>query len=138
MCISRMSSNRDIIAIVTILRKTTKIVKVYPFIYAMLYIMCMFGYMLFSENVAIILDQLFYTSPIVVSCNIALSYTLKLCKWHRMECSLPLIPMLPLFVDSYIYPLNNIAVGINTTIMIILCLASLINAYFVFIKPNTR
>lgn len=102
----------------------------------MLYVMCMFGYMLFSENVALILDQLFYTSPIVVSCNIALSYTLKLCKWHRMECSLPLIPMLPLFVDYYIYPLNNIAVGINTTIMIILCLASLINAYFVFIKPS--
>ena len=136
MCISRMSSNRDIIAIVTILRKTTRIVKVYPFIYAMLYVMCMFGYMLFSENVATILDQLFYTSPIVVSCNIALSYSLKLCKWHRMECSLPLIPMLPLFVDYYIYPLNNIAVGINTTIMIILCLASLINAYFVFIKPH--
>jgi hypothetical protein len=131
-----MSSNRDIIAIVTILRKTTRIVKVYPFIYAMLYVMCMFGYMLFSENVAIILDQLFYTSPIVVSCNIALSYALKLCKWHRMECSLPLIPMLPLFADYYIYPLNNIAVGINTTIMIILCLASLINAYFVFIKPH--
>lgn len=131
-----MSSNRDIIAIVTILRKTTRIVKVYPFIYAMLYVMCMFGYMLFSENVASILDQLFYTSPIVVSCNIALSYSLKLCKWHRMECSLPLIPMLPLFVDYYIYPLNNIAVGINTTIMIILCFASLINAYFVFIKSH--
>lgn len=131
-----MSSNRDIIAIVTILRKTTRIVKVYPFIYAMLYVMCMFGYMLFSENVATILDQLFYTSPIVVSCNIALSYSLKLCKWHRMECSLPLIPMLPLFVDYYIYPLNNIAVGINTTIMITLCIASLINAYFVFIKPS--
>ena len=138
MCISRVSSNRDIIAIVKILRKTTKIVKVYPFIYAMLYVMCMFGYMLFSENVAIILDQIFYTSPIVVSCNISLSYALKLCKWHRMECLLPIIPIFPLLIDYYIYPLNNIAVGINTTIMIAICIASLINAYFVFIKPHNN
>lgn len=136
MCILKMNNNNDIIAIVKILRKVTKIVKIYPFIYAILYALCMIGYMIFSEQIAIVLDQLFYTSPIVVSCNICLSYALKLCKWHRMQCSLPLIAILPLFIDYYIYPLSNFAIAINTLLMIFLCIASLINAYFVFIKPS--
>lgn len=133
MYISKMSSKNDIMAIVFILRKVTAIVKVYPFIYTFLYILCMFGYMIFSEGMCVLLDQLFYTSPIVVSCNVLLSYALKLCKWHRLQCILPMIPLLPLLVD-YIYPLNNIAVGVNTTFIIALCLLSIVNAYFVFRK----
>lgn len=136
MCISKMVDNKDILALVNILRKVTVIVKICPFIYAVLYALCMFGYLSMSESVATILDQLFYTSPIVVVNNLVLSRSLKLCKWHRLECILPIIPLLPLAIDSYIFPLNNIAVGVNTVIMVLLCIASIINAYFVFIKPK--
>lgn len=136
MCISKMVDNKDILALVNILRKVTVIVKICPFIYTVLYALCMFGYLSMSESVATILDQLFYTSPIVVVNNLVLSRSLKLCKWHRLECILPIIPLLPLAIDSYICPLNNVAVGVNTAIMTMLCIASLINAYFVFIKPK--
>lgn len=131
-----MVENRDIIAIVNILRKVTKVVKIYPFVYAILYVFSMVGYILCDDNISIILDQLFYTSPIVVSCNIALSYALKLCKWHRLQCLLPMFPLIPVVIDYYVFPLSRFVAITNATTIIILCILSLINAYFVFIKPK--
>lgn len=133
-----MVEHKDILAIVRILRKVTKIVKIYPFVYAVLYALCMIGYLICNDIVSVILDQLFYTSPIVVSCNILLSYSLKLCKWHRLQCLLPMFPLIPLFVDYLIFPVSKLAFTINALTIIILFALSLINAYFVFIKPKNN
>jgi hypothetical protein len=133
-----MAENKDILAIVRILRKVTKIVKIYPFVYAVLYALCMIGYLVCDDIVSVMLDQLFYTSPIVVSCNILLSYSLKLCKWHRLQCLLPMIPLITLLVDITIYPISKIASTINALTIILLFTLSLINAYFVFIKPKNN
>lgn len=133
-----MVEHKDILAIVRILRKVTKIVKIYPFVYAILYALCMIGYLVCDDFVSIMLDQLFYTSPIVVSCNIMLSYSLKLCKWHRLQCLLPMTPLITLLVDVTIYPISKIASTINALTIILLFALSLINAYFVFIKPKNN
>ena len=98
-----MADNRDVIALVRILRRVTTIVKVYPFAYTLLYIYCMLVYMFGTDTTATICDQLFYTSPFMVMCAIGLSYSLKLCKWHRLECALPLLPCVTIFVDIYIF-----------------------------------
>ena len=131
-----MADNKDILALVRILRKVTTIVKIYPFVYAVLYALCMIGYLVCDDAVSVMLDQLFYTSPIVVSCNILLSYSLKLCKWHRLQCLLPMIPLITLLVDMTIYPISKIASTINALTIMLLFILSLINAYFVFIKPK--
>lgn len=131
-----MVEHKDILAIVRILRKVTKIVKIYPFVYAVLYALCMIGYLVCDDFVSIMLDQLFYTSLIAVSCNIMLSYSLKLCKWHRLQCLLPIFPLIPLFVDYFIFPVSKLAFTINALTIIFLFTLSLINAYFVFIKPK--
>jgi hypothetical protein len=133
-----MAENKDILAIVKILRKVTVIVKVYPFVYALLYIISMIGYIVCEDSVSILLDQLFYTSPIVVSCNILLSFALKLCKWHRLQCCLPMFPLIPVAIDNYICCLSRVVAITNVVTIITLCIASLINVYFVFIKPNTK
>lgn len=133
-----MVEHKDILAIVHILRKVTKIVKIYPFVYAVLYALCMIGYWVCNDIVSTILDQLFYTSPIVVFCNILLSYSLKLCKWHRLQCLLPIFPLIPLFVDYFIFPVSKLAFTINSLTIILLFTLSLINAYFVFIKPKNN
>lgn len=131
-----MAENKDILAIVRILRRVTKIVKIYPFIYAILYALCMIGYLLCDDIVSTMLDQFFYTSPIVVSCNILLSYSLKLCKWHKLQCLLPMFPLIPLFVDYLVFPVSRLAFIINALVIILLFTLSLVNAYFVFIKPK--
>lgn len=131
-----MVDDKGILALIRILRKVTTIVKIYPFVYAVLYALCMIGYLVCDDIVSVILDQLFYTSPIVVSCNILLSYSLKLCKWHRLQCLLPMFPLIPLFVDYLIFPVSKLAFTINALTIMLLFILSLINAYFVFIKPK--
>lgn len=133
-----MANDKDVIAIVSILRKVTKVVKIYPFVYATLYILCMSGYMIGSDELSCILDQLFYTSPISILFALILSRSLKLCKWHKLECVLPMIPLIHLAIDTYIVPLSNVSAIINVGTIIFLCILSLINAYFVFRKPKSH
>ena len=136
MCIFTMAESKDIIAIVKILRRVTTIVKVYPFAYSILYISCMLVYMFCSDEMATLCDQLFYTSPFMTVCAIGLSYSLKLCKWHRLECILPLLPTCMVLVDEFVYSFPKSASYLNAILIGVICLASLINAYFVFIKPK--
>ena len=131
-----MANDKDVIAIVSILRKVTKVVKIYPFVYAILYALCMFGYMIGSEGLSCALDQLFYTSPISILFALILSRSLKLCKWHKLECILPMIPLIHLAIDSYIIPLSYVSAIINVGTIIANCILSLINANFVFNKPS--
>ena len=130
-----MVDDKGILALIRILRKVTTIVKIYPFVYAVLYALCIIGYLVCDDIVSVMLDQLFYTSPIVVSCNILLSYSLKLCKWHRLQCLLSTFPLIPLFVDYLIFPVSKLAFTINALTIMLLFILSLVNAYFVFIKP---
>lgn len=119
---------------VSILRKTTRIVKVAPFALVATYMFTMIGYVVFSDNVAVTLDILFYVSPLVTVLLWLLSKSLKMCKWHRFECILPLIPQIPIFFDDYIYQFDYARAFINVAVIGLLFLLSLVNAYFVFIK----
>ena len=131
-----MIGQDDILTIVKILRNATKIVKLMPFIYAIVYILCMVGYLLFSDEVATILDKMLYISPISIIFSLYLSRTLKMCVWHRIECILPLLPTLLVFIDEFIMQFTILYAYINVILISFLCIASLINAYFVFIKPK--
>ena len=125
-----------ILGAIQILRKVTKTVKIAPFILAALYMFSMIGYMLFSDSVSVILDYLFYVSPTTIVLLLLLSKAIKMCIWHRLECVLPLVALLPGLFDDLIMTLSNIAAHINIILIALVCLASLINAYFVFIKPT--
>lgn len=131
-----MTDQIDVLKIVKILRNATKVVKLMPFIYAIVYILCMFGYLLFSDEVATLLDKMFYISPISIVFSLHLSRTLKMCIWHRIECILPLLPTLLVFVDEFIMQFKVLYAYMNVILISFLCIASLINAYFVFIKPK--
>ena len=87
---------------------------------------------------ATLCDQLFYTSPFMVVCAIGLSYSLKLCKWHRLECILPLLPTCMVLLDEFIYRIPKSASYLNTLLIAIIFIASIVNAYFVFRRPKTQ
>lgn len=123
-----------ILGAIQILRKVTKTVKVAPFVLAVLFMVSMIGYMLFSDTVAIVLDYLFYISPSTIVILLILSKSTKMCVWHRLECVLPMVSMLPALFDDMIMNLTNVAAYINASTIALIFLASLLNAYFVFIK----
>lgn len=122
----------------SILRKVTRIVKIAPFVLVSMYMGAMIGYLFFSDIVATTLDTLFYVSPLVIILLWMLSRALKMCNWHRLECVLPLVPQLPIFFDDYISQFDYAGAVVNVCVVGLLFLLSLVNAYFVFIKPRNE
>ena len=123
-----------ILGAIQILKSVTRTVKVAPFVVAVFYMMSMVGYLLFSDTVATILDYLFYVSPSTIVIMLLLSKSTKMCVWHRLECILPIVAMIPALVDDFIMRFTNSATVVNISTIGLMFLATLLNAYFVFIK----
>ena len=70
---------RKILGAIQILRRVTKTVKIAPFVLAVLYMLSMIGYMVFSDTIATILDYLFYISPSTIVILLILSKSTKMC-----------------------------------------------------------
>jgi hypothetical protein len=126
--------NRNISAIIRILRNVTFLTKVAPFIYTFVALSCILVYVFGSEPLCTLADRLLYVSPLWVVFMFALSYTLKLCNWHRLQCALPLIPAAVACIDDYICSLSSIGVAVNYSVTILMLAVSLLNAYFIFIR----
>jgi hypothetical protein len=116
--------------IIAILKRVTAIVKIAPFITAF-FLLISYIFYLVSDWLATIVDVIFYVSPIMVAFMLLLSKALKLCFWHRLQCVLPLLPMLVNITDYFI-ELTQFSSILNILIQVIVCALSLINAYFVF------
>ena len=129
-----MEERHNIETVISILRESTRIAKIAPFAFVFVYMLIMVGYMLFSDNVAVVLDTLSYVSPMTVVLLWLLSRAFKLCNWHRFECVLPLVPQIPIFFDDYISQFDYAGAFVNISVIGLLFLLSLVNAYFVFIK----
>lgn len=127
-------TKEQIIRAIGILRKVTIVVKVAPFIYATIFLLCMIGYVTLSDGVISVLDMLFYVSPITCITFIRLSYLLKLCNWYRLQCCLPMFPLPFIIIDEYVNMFQETAVVVHLSLTIVIFLLSLINTYFVFIK----
>ena len=125
---------RKILGAIQILRSVTRTVKIAPFVVAVFYMMSMVGYLMFSDTVATILDYLFYVSPSTIAILLILSKSTKMCFWHRLECVLPVVAILPALVDDFILRFTNSATIVNISTIGLMFFATLLNAYFVFIK----
>ena len=124
--------------LVRTLRKVTTTVKIAPFIIAVFYMLTILGYMYMPETVIYILDTMLYFSPASVALMFILSKQLQLCFWHRLECSLPILCMIPGAIDSLILPLSEVATYLNAITLSVVLFLSLVNAYFVFVKPSVK
>lgn len=129
--------NSEIAIIIGILRRVTTMVKVLPFLGAVCYLFGIIGYLFLPEVALDVIDLLFYLSPLCMTFLLILSKTLHLCGWHRFECVLPFIASIPFIVDRYIVPISPYA-NVDVIGIIIIFSASLINAYFVFLKPRVK
>ena len=123
---------------VTILRRITLAVQVFPFIYTAIFIFLFTAYS-FSDGVVLeIIDYFAFVSPIVVVAHIVYSRMLKMCKWHRTACAIPLIPQAVDLFDNYVYHFeHNAWVVVCATIIVSLCLF-LFCIYKVFYTDDGR
>jgi hypothetical protein len=123
--------------LVDTLRKVTLYAKVLPFLYALSLLISMVVYLFDCETASNLCDLLSYTSPMVILALLILSKLLKLCKWHKLECCLPLLPLIVYGIDTYIYELSAIAATVNILMAICVFILSIFNAYKLFLSNET-
>lgn len=118
-----------------IVKDATKTVKIFPFAYAFLLLLILpiatFG----DYDTAQWIGALFYESILFMALFIRLSYIFKLCKWHRLQCILPLLPQIIEQIDANIYEFGCGVMTLNYTVYSAILILSLVNAYKVFIVP---
>jgi hypothetical protein len=125
---------KDIEVVATAIRRATLIVKLSPFVYTAVYIAAIIAYMFDCEVLSDILDRCFVVSPFVSLVFVLLSYALRMCNWHRLQCVLPIFPAVVAVIDDYCVELSAVAVAVNFGLIITLSIATLINVYYVFRK----
>lgn len=107
--------------------------KIIPFVYSFLTSVCVIAYLLVSDSACYWLDTMFYISPFTIFIMFLLSYSLKLCRWHRLECSLPLVPSLVGVMDAYI-DLGENTVFISCVTVAVIVILSIINGIKIFLR----
>lgn len=124
--------------ILNVVRNVTKTIKLFPFLYAIL-LLALFPIVSYgSYEIAMFVNEIFFVSPLFIAFLILLSYFVKLCNWHRLQCLLPIIPQIVVYIDENVYELTEVVAIVNLVVMLTIFLLSLINAYFVFIKPTQK
>lgn len=114
------------------LRSITLAVQFIPFVYTTIYIGVLVAYSHAREPFLVVLDTLFYVSPLLICLLLVESKILQLCKWHKMACVLPILPQTANIVDSLFFEFSTTEVNILNCTVIIMAVALLVAAYKVF------
>lgn len=96
----------DLKRLVDTLRRVTTAVQILPFIYSAISIVLLAVYNIVPESVQMLLDTLFYVSPVTVIAFLLLSKLLHMCVWHKSACVLPMVPQAVSLTDYYIINLT--------------------------------
>lgn len=95
-------------------------------------------YLFAGDSTIRILDTLFYVSPIIVVQFLILSRLLKLCRWHKAACILPVTPQVPILLDRTVLKLSETAVEINIITIMIMTILLLVAAYKTFFGDERK
>lgn len=121
--------------LLNIVKRVTITVKTFPFYYAAGLILFWFIAPMLDVMTVIEIDNLIVLSALMMLFLVRLSYCVKLCIWHRFQCVLPILPQISAQIDQQIYEFGAYTATANTIFMILVFSLSLVNAYFVFVKP---
>lgn len=124
----------DLKRLIDTLRRVTTAVQILPFIYSAISIILLAVYNIVPEVVQMILDTLFYVSPVTIVAFLLLSKLLHMCKWHKTACFLPVVPQAVSLTDYYIINLTIPEVWVANSLVIVMSALLLIAAYKVFFK----
>lgn len=129
-----VNQENEIRKVIKILKDATLVIKIVPFALVLTQVISLLSYLFGNETLSVFFDYCFYVSPSILLLTVLLSYIFRLCKWHKLECILPMLSNAMWVIDEYVIELCNVASYVNVGLIVVLSIASLINAYFVFLK----
>lgn len=120
--------------LVQILRRITVSVQIVPFVCGALYIVAYVAYVFAPESVIVLLDTLFYVSPLFCAAHLVYSRILRLCAWHRAACLVPAFPQVVTLVDYYVVSFSEVLAFVLNATAMAMTGTLLVAAYNVFLK----
>lgn len=130
--------NNELRKVAKKLRLATMLVKLIPFVSAAVYALCLLVYMFGNDTILLVVDSLFYISPLMVLLMYVLGVVFECCVWHRIQCVILLLPTIISLADGLWLDLSSIATIINMSMTGLLVCASSYNAYRMFCCDGTR
>lgn len=127
-----------VVELVDKLKRITFIVQVAPFVYCGLYLIAIALYLFAPLDVIRTTDSLLYVSPVTMLLCLVLSVALKMCRWHRAACLLPLIPQAAILIDRFVVEFGRAAATVHLVIMGVLTILLICFAYKVFYGCKER
>ena len=124
--------------LIVTLRRITLAVKVIPFLYTGLFLILYGAYSLLPDPALDVINHLCFVSIAVVIAHLVYSRMLRMCKWHRMACALPLFPQAVDLFDNYIYEFYKYEYIIIVATIIVTMLLFLFCIYKVFFTDEGR
>lgn len=116
------------------LRSITLAVQITPFIYTAIYIGVLVAYLHAREPVLVVLDTLFYISPLLIVLLLVESRILQLCKWHKLACVLPITPQVANMADTFVIPFSADGARALNLVIVAMAVVLLVAAYNVFFR----
>ena len=108
-------------SIIRILRKTTRLVQLAPFVYLAFYATYLILCDLVPDSLLGASDLVLYVSPATSGGLLFLSRLLKLCKFHKIACLIPFSSQIEGLIDCYLFTfteaeivLINLFLGISS------------------------
>lgn len=115
--------------LILILRKTTRIVKLLPFIYLVVFLLYLLVDVLCGEWLACFIEAIAIVSPSVTVVLLAVSRVFSLCRWHRTACIIPMLSRAEGVIDNYLFTFTQTEIIAIDVVVFLLCSLFLINAY---------
>ena len=114
-------------------------VQIAPFIYTLLFVVVfVLAFFSTNETVLTLIDYFFFISPVVIVAHLVYSWMLRFCVWHRLACSLPLLPQLVDLYDTYVSPFTVEGIIIVKATIIVTIGLYLLFAYETFFSRDGR
>ncbi len=120
------------------LRRVTIAVEAIPFIYGFAYIVALICYLSGNDSLQFVMDELFYVSPLFVLCLLWLSCLLKLCKWHKIACCVPLLIQVDVFAGFFLCDFSNAQKCVHILITLLILVTLLFSCYKIFFPKWSR
>jgi hypothetical protein len=118
--------------VVKVLKNTTSFVKLLPFINTFIVLICCLAFFVIDDDTKEILDMTFYVSPAYCASLLVLSKLLHFCIWHKIQCCLPMLPLVLVVIDSFHELGENVAI-LDYSCMSLIIILSIINAIKLFL-----
>ena len=112
--------------IVSVTKRFTRVVQVLPFVYLLVFAIVALAEPFLSDAAFGVVNNLFYVAPGIQAIVLGLSRLLRLCRWHKIACLLPMSSQAENYIDGYIFQFTqneitfmNMAIGIISIAFIV-------------------